>query len=314
MLRNGIIFYIAAAFSLHAQTTAPLVITDDVDLFWTVFDKIEKYGKADSILLTEYYLKGSVGLRDFMKNESNNIESYFLRIKQAPQFYRSIRHSSLKIKLYKDSVRLGMNQLIKIYPDALLPKVFFIIGALNQGGTVSENGLLIGLEFFSYTDSVITRGLNSWTISHLKPMEDLPGIVMHELIHYQQDHGDNDTSETVLTQTLLEGSADFITYLIYGNSCGKFNNAHYEYGFKNEDSLWNEFSRDMHGYDVLKWMYQGNQSKIRPADIGYFIGFRICQSYYDHSIDKQKAVYDIIHIKDSKEFLIKSKYKQHFTK
>ena len=61
-------------------------------------------------------------------------------------------------------------------------------------------------------------------------------------------------------------------------------------------------------------MWQGGVAKDRPADLGYFVGFRICQSYYENATDKNMAVIEIIRITNCKDFLEKSNYERRFRK
>ncbi len=37
------------------------------------------------------------------------------------------------------------------------------------------------------------------------------------------------------------------------------------------------------------WLYNPNRKDI-PPDLGYFIGFKICEKYYNESSDKIKAI------------------------
>ncbi|MGY0037835.1 gliding motility protein GldB-related protein [Pedobacter sp. NJ-S-72] len=50
----------------------------------------------------------------------------------------------------------------------------------------------------------------------------------------------------------------------------------------------------------------------RPADLGYYIGFKITQSYYQNSKYKKEAINEILNVKDFKSFLEKSKYEEKF--
>lgn len=43
-----------------------------------------------------------------------------------------------------------------------------------------------------------------------------------------------------------------------------------------------------------------------PADLGYWVGYRIVKSYYQHADDKHEAVRDIFEMKNPDEFLAKS--------
>ena len=48
----------------------------------------------------------------------------------------------------------------------------------------------------------------------------------------------------------------------------------------------------------------------RPNDLGYFIGYRIAQAYYQRASDKSQAVRDIIAAcrGDARDFLARSGY------
>jgi len=59
---------------------------------------------------------------------------------------------------------------------------------------------------------------------------------------------------------------------------------------------------------MTRWLYNGSSSDGRPSDLGYFIGFRIVQAYYQKASDKQQAVSDILNIKDFERFLEQSGY------
>jgi hypothetical protein len=50
--------------------------------------------------------------------------------------------------------------------------------------------------------------------------------------------------------------------------------------------------------------------KARPADLGYYVGYKICEAYYQAARDKKQAVKDILEMKDFNEFLKDSGYEQ----
>jgi hypothetical protein len=53
----------------------------------------------------------------------------------------------------------------------------------------------------------------------------------------------------------------------------------YTYGEQHEEQLWKEFKNDMHGYEFNGWMYSPSIGN-KPADLGYFIGYKIVEFYY----------------------------------
>lgn len=60
------------------------------------------------------------------------------------------------------------------------------------------------------------------------------------------------------------------------------------------------------------WLYNGDSVKDRPADLGYFIGYRITEAFYDRAPDKEKALEAIFHVQDFKAFLQDSHYADQF--
>ncbi len=68
----------------------------------------------------------------------------------------------------------------------------------------------------------------------------------------------------------------------------------------------------MDGKDLSNWLFQGDRAKDRPADLGYYIGYKMCESFCKQTTDKRAAVKAILEIKDFKEFLKASKYEDKF--
>lgn len=79
------------------------------------------------------------------------------------------------------------------------------------------------------------------------------------------------------------------------------------YGYEHEAALWRELSEVLDAMNTGGWLY-GGQPADRPADLGYFFGYRIAEAYYTTAQDKRKAVSDIINITDYQEFLVRSGY------
>jgi uncharacterized protein YjaZ len=102
----------------------------------------------------------------------------------------------------------------------------------------------------------------------------------------------------------MEGSANLIAELVTGAPSRN------EYAEAHEAELWAEFSREMHGKDYSRWLWNGANPKRgdRPADLGYWIGYRITKSYYNRAADKARAIHDILTIRDFDRFLTASGY------
>jgi hypothetical protein len=65
----------------------------------------------------------------------------------------------------------------------------------------------------------------------------------------------------------------------------------------------------MNSTNARNWIANDSQETAdKPADLGYFAGYRICQTYYGRMTDKKQAVHDLLPISDYFAFLAKSDY------
>ena len=51
--------------------------------------------------------------------------------------------------------------------------------------------------------------------------------------------------------------------------------------------LWKLFEVEMLGQETKNWLYNGDEAPNGNADLGYFIGYEICKSYYENSKNKK---------------------------
>lgn len=240
--------------------------TGDIQLFWHAVD----HAPADSLsayLQREYLDHGSVGVRDFIRGRIRSAEDLAAMVRDRRARYDSVRAAHVDITGTDSAIRAAFRRLKAIYPAAVFPDVYFVIGRFHSGGTASKHGLLIGAEMFRDAGA-------------------LPAVVSHELIHYQQHYD----SPTLLEHAFMEGSADFLGEMISG---AQINKAVHEYGLANEHTLWQEFRAHFADTNFFPWLY-GKPPDGRPNDLGYFFGYRIAQAYYNRMSDKQQAVRDIV--------------------
>lgn len=290
-------FYLAkrvspAADRLRAQLAPPRgpspnpdwarLITSDITLFWETVDRASP-DSLESMLQRDYLNRGTAGLRDFIPGRILGASQLAQMITSRRARYDAIRQSSLRVTEAEPGIRAAFRALEERYPDAVFPDVYFVIGRFNSGGTISSNGLLIGAEM--YDDP-----------------QRLPSIVAHELVHFQQRS--LTAQPSLLVQSFREGSADFVGEMIAGTH---INSAAHGYGLAHERELWKEFREQMEGTSYTGWMY-GDPPGERPADLGYFIGYRIAKAYYDRAADKAAALRDILRAEDVAGILSRSGY------
>ncbi|WP_339793298.1 DUF2268 domain-containing putative Zn-dependent protease [uncultured Imperialibacter sp.] len=274
---------------MHAskKPEAAQMITTDIEHFWNAFDRDSE--KNQAMTYERYYLdNGSAGLKSFIKLRIGNANNLARAIYENREQYERIRTGSQALPSREDEIRSYFSRLKALYPGAIFPDVYFLIGRNNSGGTISGKGLLIGVEKYEDTNLI-------------------PIVVVHELIHYQQKYYFRLKSLTLLEQSIKEGSADFICELVTGTHP---NRDIYLYGDQHEDGLKAEFQQIMDkkwkdGWEG--WMY-GGAKEGRPDDLGYWMGYQIVKAYYEKTEDKKKAVKEMLTIKDFDKFVRKSGY------
>jgi len=290
---------------VHADPDGARFIATDVDLFWKTYAKLPTAPDPAGLLRREYLDQGSVGLQDFIPNRIRSAAHLLEVIQRHPRYFSAIRENTLKAAGVEAAARHSFRAFKALYADAMFPDVYFVVGALDSGGTSSSNGLLLGVDLFGGGPGVPTDEMGPWHRAVLHTPADLPSIVAHELIHFQQTHA----PRTLLEKAFHEGSADFLAALI---AEGNFNRATYDYGYAHGAELWRQFRAEMEGTDASRWLYGSSQQDGRPADLGYFVGFRIAQAYYGQARDKAQAVREILTSDDVARILAESRYGETF--
>jgi hypothetical protein len=221
-------------------------------------------------------------------------------------YYEGIRPNTLSLEnntKVGDAVRASFRRMKELYPEATFADVYFVIGRMNSGGTISNGRLLIGAEIYGRDASTPLSELNAWEMGVTGEAKDLPSIVAHEYAHTLQARRDG--PPTLLSAALGEGIADFIAELISGSHIV---NPAYAYGDANEAALWAEFQTRMDSSSTDGWFSSGAAQRDRPADLGYWMGYRIAKAYYERATDKKEAVRAMLNVRDARAFFEASGY------
>jgi len=265
--------------------------TEDVTRFWKVYDQSASKFKG-KIWQEQYIEAGSAGLQAFLKNRIENGRKLAKTLRKNKDYYEAIRTNSNKLEEYHAAVCTIYKNLEELYAPAVFPDIYFVIGRRNSGGTAFDGGLIIGLELFGQATADFQPDI---------PMQALDEIIAHELVHFQQNYA---TDYSLLAQCIREGSADFIGELLAG---AHPNTETYAYGDSHEAALKQEFQQKMDGNNWQGWLYY-QKDKSRPKDLGYWIGYKICEAYYKQVADKKQAIHDMLNIQDFKAFAKASGY------
>ncbi len=294
------------------QENQKTILTADVDHFWEAYDHLRqcKTFTDSANSFQQFYLdRATHGLIDFIRVRDLQAEKYVLLVSKYPKFYQSLRKNSFEVKNAVQTIEAVFIRFKEIYPNFKPFKVCFAMGIMNTGGTISNNFVLIGTEVTtSRKEMDLSEFENNEYRKLFEGTEDLQtkikSLVSHECVHTQQSKtiDSNSIKCELLYRILREGSADFIAELVSGNE--KQN----EYADRNEKQIWADFKNEICNENSNNWLYNHSIIKDKPADLGYFVGYKIAKEYYKNAADKKQAVNDIIELTNPLQFLERSKY------
>jgi len=300
-----------ATTSGETDPARAVFVTSDIENFWRAYDAGGSSGTTTPFQ-TEYLDRASLGLRAFIRSRNLTAASLASMVRTYPRYFADIRPSTLRLatdQTVLGRIRDNYRKIANMYPAAVFPPVTFLIGRFSTGGTTSLGGMLVGLEFYAITPTTPLEELGQFQRDNVRPLDSLPVIVAHEHTHILQGRAAGiaaKVSKTLLDQSLIEGGADFVAYLVTGQNINARLQA---YGIPREAALWAEFKEAMHGSDISRWLYnQGSATADRPGDLGYFIGYRIAESFYKRTPDKRLALRTIIELSNSDQFVLQSGY------
>jgi len=280
------------------RPTGGALVVDDADAHRFV-DALHHVAASDTVCLPfdGYIAAGSAGLRAYASKFGLTRNELCHAVQSRRARYDSIEAKLPALDSSAAQLRVIADRLRALRPDAAIAPVYMVVGDGIAAGTT-------------------TRGRNPMVLVGVELNRDpsrLPWTVAHELAHTQQDYplwgsltgGPRFLRATLLRASITEGSADVVAELLTGWP------KHDAFGEAHEAELWRDFQRDMHSRDYSGWLYNGatrDPLKDRPADMGYWVGYRIARAFYDRAPDKRAALNEIFTIRDFDAFLAASGY------
>lgn len=248
-----------------------------------------------AVIQSEYLRHASPGLRAYAGNFNVSGASIEAARAAEPRAYADLDGLADAVLAQEPALRSAFRELQKIFPGAVFPPVWFLVGHDGAGGLTRREGVLIAAERF------------------VAQPEDIVPLVLHELAHFQQVMVQGvevyrsiyGPDQTLLALALREGSAELIAELTAGRH---INPAAESYGLANEVELWSLFREVMHSSDTGDWMFVRPANSEWPSDLGYWIGYRIARSYYEQAENKELAIREILGLTDFNLFLQASRY------
>lgn len=269
----------------------PEIQIEDVERFYKIYDAANGRPTVEQ-LQRDYLDAGTAGLHALAKIRNVTAQRIADRIAEQPDMYSNAKRCLAVLPRVRQRLVVSLRELVKLYPEARIPPVTIVVGRGKPVGVgYPDTGLQIGLEALCAVD---------WYYPNLE--DRFVHIIAHEYAHIQQTATDADEDHfTVLQRSLLEGAAEFVAEL----TSGKTSYSHFGALTQGrEKEIESAFVADQDKTDLSQWL--DNSTLEKPADLGYWVGYRIARSYYQHTPDKTQAFRDILQISDAKAFLAKS--------
>jgi hypothetical protein len=271
----------------------PVIHIEDVAAFYKLYDATDGHPTAEQ-LQHAYLDPGSAGLHRMAQLRNVTGASIAEAMAKHPDIYANDKRCMAVLPAGRRRVALALHRLRQLYPEAQFPPVSISIGRGKPVGVTDATGVMIGLEALCAV---------TWMEPNLE--DRFVHVVVHEYAHVQQAIASpalyNDEKPTVLEESLIEGAAEFTAEL----TSGSVSSTDLKAITKNhEKAIETAFVADEDETDLSRWLYNGTLTK--PGDLGYWVGYRIVKSYYEHAADKRRALHEVLYMKDPKAFLAKS--------
>jgi Predicted Zn-dependent protease (DUF2268) len=282
---------IAALVCTSALAAEPAIHTEDVDLFYEVYDAAGGRPTAEQ-LQRDYLDAGSDGLHALAKIRNVTGERIAQTLAQRPEIYANAKKCLAVLPRVRERVQSALRELGRLYPQARFPPITIVVGRGKPVAVGSPvTGIQFGLEALCATD---------WLNPNLE--DRFVYTIAHEYAHVQQIAEVFDGQKlTVLVGSLMEGAAEFTAELI----AGRISYVHFDALTKGrEKEIETAFVADQDKTDLEGWLYDSTPEK--PGDLGYWVGYRVAKAYYQRAPDKRAALREILEMTDPKAFFAKS--------
>ena len=290
----GAIFgFSSASFAAHLQDS-PVIHIEDVAAFYKLYDATNGHPTADQ-LQHDYLDPGSDGLHNLAKVRNVTGAKIADNIAKHPEIYSDARQCMAVLPRVRQRVQVALQKLGHLYPEARFPPVTIAVGRGKPVGVGSPvTGLQIGLEALCAV---------KWMDPNVE--DRFVRVIAHEYIHVQQAAAlSDDEHPTLLERSLLEGAAELGAELLTGQPAEVTSPQMRSATQGHEKEIESAFLTDADNTDFAKWL--DNSSYDKQGDLGYWVGYRIVKSYYQHAAEKRRALREIIEMTEPKAFLAKS--------
>jgi len=282
---------------LSSTTSSVVIETADVSRFYSLYSATGGLPTTEQ-LQRDYLDLGTSGLHRLVAERHYvTAAAIAANIAKHPDEYENARHCMDVLPSVKRRVSTSLERLRALYPEAEFPPLTIVVSRGKPAGIADASGVIISLE---------TLCAVNWMNANLE--DRFVHVISHEYTHVQQALEQpeiyNDPKPTVLKSALIEGAAEFSAELISGQPGEVTSPSMAANTRDNAKEIESRFVAEKDQTDLSRWI--DNSTMTTQGDLGYWVGYRIIKSYYQHATNKRDAFREIIQMNDPKVFLSKS--------
>lgn len=298
-----------------AQTqpaSAPITLHfDDLRRFDAALADIDA-GVEAATAFSAYVESASPGFAGFAARYNTTAETIEEQWRRRPAYYASLSAAKAYLTGRQGEIDSALARLTEMAPAGRPVDAYFFVADQKAGGTPvrmeTDAGpaiaVAVGVDMVAVTEDTDMTEFPDGTGGR-GGMDDLPQLIVHENAHVLQlaaqgglqNYRSIYTPEggSMLAVAVREGCAEYLTYLASGWRMGD----RHLYGEANEAALWAEFAAvaDQPPFAVRGWF--GGRHETHPdypSQIGYWVGFRICETHHLNAQDPDAAIQDLFSV------------------
>lgn len=291
-----------AVFGYSLNPDKAQLVLADISRFEAARHKLRTVRDSTAFLDTAYFEPGTAGLRQYARMYRRDGARLVRTLRARPDYYDSIADVESRIRAQFPAIRAAFRTFKHRYGPAVFPPTYFVIGARGPGGANGFRGVYISADTYGARDDGSPERPGFYRTSMV------PHLVTHELVHFNQAirsprayAGD----QTNLARAIREGTADFMAQLVSGKH---INPRAHAFGSRYEAQLWARFERDLLSTDPGEWFFVPPADSVTPQDMGYYLGFRIVQSWYERHRSDPDVISRLMGTDDYGKFFRESGY------
>ena len=165
-LPPGVVFDPAAAEFIY----------DDLNRFAALYPALKTTADTIALLDSAYFGLATEGLRVNRRMYQYGAQQLKTALQNFSEHYAlTARVAPGRVRALEPAARQAMQRLKELYPGALFPRVYYLVGPRVAGGSVQREGVFIAVETHAAQSDRSNR-----------KFDELLHLVMHELVHFQQ--------------------------------------------------------------------------------------------------------------------------------